>query len=647
MTIYSLRPIVILVATIISFYVCAIAFRRATTEKDWRRTVLSVWVLWGVLVWLFSEVLSLFNLLAFTGILLLWASVLACILAFLIRKGRVSIQELLSPPVEGLHLIYNQGSKKLKFLWICLILIILVLGLIALIAAPNNWDSMTYHLSKVMHWQQNQSIRFYPTHILRQLFTPPWAEMAILQLQILAGNDRLANFVQFFAMIGSLTGVSLIAKLLGGNCEVQLFSSLATLTIPMGVLQSTSTQNDYVATFWLVCFVSFALISAREQTIATYLLAGISLGLAILTKSTSILFAAPFLIWTGLVLLKKLRENIWKPIGIVTLAVLVINSGYFARNLTLFGNPLGLTEEATDGLTYKYTNDIFTPKAVTSNVLRNVGLQLVSPFERLNILVSTIIIKLHDSLGMDPNDPRITWAGTAFDVGSWSVHEDTASNPWHFIFVSISLLLLLNFRNQDARIYAACLVAGFLLFCLILKWQPWHSRLLLPLFVLAMPLSIVIFSHYLNQRIMLVIMILFMILALQPVFGNNSRPVLGKDSIFIKDRSSQYFKNQPALEKPYRMVIEKLPDECTRVGLILQMNSWEYPLWVLGKNSNRRLSLEHVKVENNSKQYGPADFIPCAIIDDTHYPEEQIILNGRIYKKLFGRSPVSLLIPTD
>jgi hypothetical protein len=647
MTIHSFRPIIILAATIITFYVCTIAFGCATMEKDWRRSVLSVSVLWGASVWLFSEVLSFFNLLAFTEILLLWASVLACILAFLIRRGRVSIQELLSPPVEGLRLIYNQGSKKLKLLWACFILIILMLGLIALIAAPNNWDSMTYHLAKVMHWQQNQSIRFYPTHILRQLFTPPWAEMAILQLQILAGNDRLANFVQFFAMVGSLIGVSLIAKLLGGNTEVQFFSSLATLTIPMGILQSTSTQNDYVAAFWLVCFVSFALISTQDQRIATYLLAGISLGLAILTKSTSILFATPFLIWSGLVLLKKLRWNIWKPAAIVALTALVINSGYFARNFSLFGNPLGLTEEGTNGLTNKYTNDIFTINGMTSNMLRNVGLQLTTPFERLNILVSTIIMKLHGSLGMDPNDPRITWTGTAFQAGSWSVHEDTASNPWHFVFVLISLLLLLNFRNMDARLYTACLVTGFLLFCLVLKWQPWHSRLLLPLLVLAMPLSIVVLSHYLNQRILFVIAILFVILALSPVFENTSRPVLGKDSIFIKDRPSQYFKSQPGLERPYRKVIEKLPDGCTKVGLMLRMDSWEYPLWVLGKNSNRNFSLEHVNVENDSGRYSVEDFMPCAIIDDTHYPEEQIMFNGRIYKKIFGRSPISLLIPAD
>jgi hypothetical protein len=55
---------------------------------------------------------------------------------------------------------------------------------------------MSYHLARVAHWGQNHTVAFYPTHIVRQLYQPPWAEYAMLHLYILAGGDRLANLVQ-------------------------------------------------------------------------------------------------------------------------------------------------------------------------------------------------------------------------------------------------------------------------------------------------------------------------------------------------------------------------------------------------------------------------------------------------------------------
>ena len=156
---------------------------------------------------------------------------------------------------------------------------------------------MTYHMSRVVHWIQNKSVWHYPTHILRQIELNPWAEFAITHLQILSGGDYWANFVQWFFMLGSLIGVSLIAKEFGADARGQVFATVFAATIPMGILQSTSTQNDYAVSFWLVCFVYYGIL-IQKATKWQYVLAfGASLGLAFLTKGTAYLYAIPFFIF--------------------------------------------------------------------------------------------------------------------------------------------------------------------------------------------------------------------------------------------------------------------------------------------------------------------------------------------------------------
>src|SRR4029453_2950809 len=107
----------------------------------------------------------------------------------------------LLPSVRGVDLV----------VWVCLAgctVAAAVTAFIALAAAPNTWDSMTYHLTRVMHWEQERSLHFYATNIQRQLHLTPGAEYVILHLHLLSGGDRLANLPQWFASLGSLFVVS-------------------------------------------------------------------------------------------------------------------------------------------------------------------------------------------------------------------------------------------------------------------------------------------------------------------------------------------------------------------------------------------------------------------------------------------------------
>src|SRR4029077_7792169 len=116
---------------------------------------------------------------------------------------------------------------------------------------------------------QNASLAPYPTHILRQLYLQPGAEFVLLHLQLLSGGDRLAGVVQWASMVGVLIGVSLIANDLGARRPGALCACLFAASLPIGVLESTSTQNDYVVAFWLVCVMAFALRMNRSSVLAS------------------------------------------------------------------------------------------------------------------------------------------------------------------------------------------------------------------------------------------------------------------------------------------------------------------------------------------------------------------------------------------
>jgi len=197
-------PIVCLAALFVALY-------RRDPLRDVRRQFLNAAIFWGVLCWGFTEALSLFHWLTAPGLAICWsaATIGAAWLAW--RKPRPSdLGQTATGTVES----WNTFDG---LIFIAIGLILLLTGVVALCAAPTTWDSMTYHLARCTHWMQNRSVIHYPTHILRQLHMPPWSEFCLLQFILLAGNDCFVNFVQWFSMVGSVIGVSIIARDLGAG----------------------------------------------------------------------------------------------------------------------------------------------------------------------------------------------------------------------------------------------------------------------------------------------------------------------------------------------------------------------------------------------------------------------------------------------
>ncbi|MEZ4900809.1 MAG: hypothetical protein R2822_03175 [Spirosomataceae bacterium] len=171
---------------------------------------------------------------------------------------------------------------------------------LALYSVPNNVDSINYHLTRVVCWLQNHNVKHYPTFHVQQLYHNVMSEYILLHVLALSGHDFFLHLVQFSAMVGSILGVGLIAQLMGLSYNGQLIISILQLSLPIGVLEATTTQNDYVATFFFIGFVYFGLRFRKTIVWQDALWMSVCLALGGFTKYP--VFSTRFLTVYGLVL---------------------------------------------------------------------------------------------------------------------------------------------------------------------------------------------------------------------------------------------------------------------------------------------------------------------------------------------------------
>ncbi|ESA36479.1 pmt family 4-amino-4-deoxy-l-arabinose transferase [Leptolyngbya sp. Heron Island J] len=542
----------------------------------------------------------------------------------------------------------------LKLSTVGMTIALLAIGVTAVMAAPNHSDSMEYHLSRIMHWIQNGTVAHYPSHNIFQLYQNPWSEFAIAHLQILSNGDYLSNSVQWVSMIGSMFGISLIAKELGAGRNGQILAAIFAGTMPMAVLQGSSTNNDHVVTLWMVCFVYFALVTMGQGLNPIRLVClGTSLGLAILTKGTAYIYAFPFCIWLLIWGIRRLKWRMVKPmVGILAIAI-VINAGHYFRNYALFGTPLGSPGDETGtavGLTYLMSN-VVRNLALHADIVRNLHLDgLMTPTTGLTEKAITIF---HNIIGVDVSDPAITSAKESrFYVPSISFNEDKAGNPLHLAIILISSgLLLINSRLQQRRrlfIYWLTTTATFLLFCQLLTWSSSRCRLHLPIFVLFAALVGTVIGHSLNRRVVNILTIFLVLLSLQWVFNNDIRPLTGENNIFASPRSREYFNTQPALEGIYTNAASEINNQsCTNIGMVFENISFEYPQWLLLNAPRRGFQIQHVNLDNESEPLSSqprySRFEPCLIMKtasrDVDAPlEAELQVDGKRYREIWQQT---------
>ena len=128
----------------------------------------------------------------------------------------------------------------------------------ALAVAPNNIDSMGYHLSRAAYWLQYKSVFQFPGGTIRQLDYPPNGEILQAWTLAVSGTDRFAQLIQWASGIGCGLCIYLGAQLLGFRRAHAVFAAGLFMVLPIVVLESTSTQNDLITAFFLASIAVFA-----------------------------------------------------------------------------------------------------------------------------------------------------------------------------------------------------------------------------------------------------------------------------------------------------------------------------------------------------------------------------------------------------
>ncbi len=568
-------------------------------------------VLWGLSASLMVEGLGAFHALTRTAMATSWAVIL--VVGIGVTVANTSREIRLNASIVGWL-----ETKFERWALGSVLVILLTTALVAWLTPPQTWDSLNYHMPRVAHWTQQQSVAHYATGIEVQNSRPPGGEELLLHAYILGDGDRLVTFVGWLSFVASLGMIALITRDMGEGKWSWSLAVLFAASLPMGIIQASSTVNDVVVGMWVLIF-AWATLNLRRtgpDSFAIGVLAS-SGGLALLTKPTAVAYLIPFAIWTGIRLIRRHPVRSWSAEALGGVAiVIVLNAPHLIRNRQTYGSFLQPDQFEI------HSNQIRTPAAVGSNLLRNAALHASTPVPEVNKAVFLAVAKYHEWAGLDLNDPRTT-SHEPFRVHSLTTHEERSGNPLHaflILFIVGWVIVRRPDLSRDSYLYLLSTIASMFILSYLFQWQVFASRYHLPFFFLWAPVF-GRFSAQFRAPWMVGWMVVLLMASVPWLVSIRSRPLLplpghaSAPSVLRASRHELYFANAESLLIPYTEITGLIQERsCKSIGLAISGAGAEYPIWSLSDAPDPSLQIEWIVEGTDSDKYMDPSFEPCAVV---------------------------------
>ena len=473
-----------------------------------------------------SELLSIFQLFNIEVIRL---SLLFLLITYLIyNRNRISAKGLFN-------------KIRLSYINLFTLFFIFIISYSSIRYFPTNFDSNVYHLPRIIIWLQNSNLNHFATPVYRMVYQPYLSEVIFALVYSSYGPITLIRFwsvVMLIQLFHSLSYLSSVLPVYYRLNRIQLSSVL--LLCWSIILASTISLSDLQLLVFLVNIVSFTISFYYQKNIKSIHLLLVSVMLGFLTKGTFGIYFVCFLVFAMfkilirgelgqfcLILVKNLKTNFLLTIYCILLVLPTI-----ARNIFTSGSILGTSKEET----LLYQNEPITLETGFSNTLKNLFMHSAVPSDKINDFNLKIVHKIHNFLHLpNVNSLNNNWSGLPYSINK---HTKEFVTPEHIpnallfymslVFGVIAVFKLvfrkLLFKESELFVkYTLICVTFLLFFSLLLKWQPWHTRLLLPILLFQSYILICYVNNFKLESYLHIVIFFFGFLI---VIVNSNQPFL-------------------------------------------------------------------------------------------------------------------------
>jgi hypothetical protein len=503
---------------------------------------------------------------------------------------------------------FNAFFKDWPEIWVLALfvgLIYLFGAYLVLSVAPNNYDSMTSHMTRIGYWLQHGNFMPWDTWDYTQQVYPINAQIQMMWSIIFLRWDKLAGFSQWLSAISSMFAIYGVARLFDWGRPQAVFAGLVWALLPEVLLESTTVQNHLVVAALFICAFYFLYFGVRQANRPALILSGLSLALALGTHQL-VFMTLPGIILVLIGVVFKYKRDSFGPLltwGIsCVVAFILVGSYIYVQNIFLFGNPF--TPPSPVSLAQQVVEKSDVNNGSTLDVLLvNASRYFYASFDLTGIpfAVATPVYDLRSNVAARVFEfLKIPIENKYFKL-SWRppyMHEDVS---WFGLvgFVLFPILGLSHFvvgllRRDPFRVGIFLILALYISAWSVLligregAWSPYQGRYFIVMATLVAPLMASLLTKNSSFRWFGWLLIgLSMVFAVFTTVNNFAKPLVGDRTIWGLTRLEQIgLGTGQAFTPAFKKVEEVVPQDAV-LGLAIPRDFFEYPFF--RKNFTQKL----------------------------------------------------------